>query len=212
MYFYTPIKDGFGAGFVKHWAARRKQDDDDTCSLIKFYVRGKGKFDMPTNKTPFTFHLEEEYLEKLRYIAKQETRSVSNLLEQLCRSYIKEYEQGTEKSKSYICKYRFKFLEGQACLKLKRPWIRQRNANGTASAKDTRENDANRRGARRIAGIARAAILPIRAGKFQTFERNLKNKSFPKEVITPCIILRSGKMRNVGDDVPYKGECGFTFR
>jgi len=57
---------------------------------------------MPINKTPFTFHLEEEYLEKLRYIAKQETRSVSNLLEQLCRSYIKEYEQGTEKSKSRI--------------------------------------------------------------------------------------------------------------
>ncbi len=48
---------------------------------------------MPTNKTPFTFHLEEEYLEKLRYIAKRETRSVSNLLEHLCRSYIKEYEQ-----------------------------------------------------------------------------------------------------------------------
>ena len=48
---------------------------------------------MPTNKTPFTFHLEDEYLEKLRYISKQETRSVSNLLEHLYKSYIKEYEQ-----------------------------------------------------------------------------------------------------------------------
>ncbi len=48
---------------------------------------------MPTNKTPFTFHITDEYLEKLRYIAKRETRSVSNLLEHLCRSYIRDYEQ-----------------------------------------------------------------------------------------------------------------------
>ena len=48
---------------------------------------------MPTNKTPFTFPITDEYLEKLRYIAKRETRSVSNLLEYLCRSYIRDYEQ-----------------------------------------------------------------------------------------------------------------------
>ena len=48
---------------------------------------------MPTNKTPFTFHFRDEYLEKLRYIAKQETRSVSNLLEHLCKVHIKNFEQ-----------------------------------------------------------------------------------------------------------------------
>ena len=48
---------------------------------------------MPTNKTPFTFHIEDEYLEKMRYIAKRETRSLSNLLERLCVLYIEEYEQ-----------------------------------------------------------------------------------------------------------------------
>ena len=48
---------------------------------------------MPTNKTPFTFNLRDTYLEKMRYIAKHETRSVSNLLEHLCRLYIERYEQ-----------------------------------------------------------------------------------------------------------------------
>lgn len=48
---------------------------------------------MPTNKTPFTFHIKNEYLEKMRYIAKRETRSLSNLLEHLCKLYIEEYEQ-----------------------------------------------------------------------------------------------------------------------
>ena len=48
---------------------------------------------MPTNKIPFTFHLEEDYLEKMRFIAKRETRSLSNLLEHLCRLYIEKYEQ-----------------------------------------------------------------------------------------------------------------------
>ncbi len=48
---------------------------------------------MPTNKPPFTFHIEDDLLEKLRYIAKRETRSVSNLLEHLCKSYIRKYEQ-----------------------------------------------------------------------------------------------------------------------
>lgn len=48
---------------------------------------------MPTNKTPFTFNIEDNYLEKMRYIAKRETRSLSNLLEHLCRLYIEKYEQ-----------------------------------------------------------------------------------------------------------------------
>ena len=48
---------------------------------------------MPTNKTPFTFNLKDEYLEKIKYIAKRETRSVSNLLEHLCKMYIEKYEQ-----------------------------------------------------------------------------------------------------------------------
>lgn len=47
---------------------------------------------MPTNKTPFTFNIKDEYLEKMRYIAKRETRSLSNLLEHLCKLYIEEYE------------------------------------------------------------------------------------------------------------------------
>ena len=47
---------------------------------------------MPTNKTPFTFNIKDEYLEKMRYIAKRETRSLSNLLEHLCRQYIEKHE------------------------------------------------------------------------------------------------------------------------
>lgn len=52
----------------------------------------RGRF-MPTNKTPFTFHMQDEYLEKMRYIAKCETRSLSNLLEHICKQYIEKYEQ-----------------------------------------------------------------------------------------------------------------------
>lgn len=48
---------------------------------------------MPTNKTPFTFNIEDEYLGKMRFIAKRETRSLSNLLEHLCKLYIEKYEQ-----------------------------------------------------------------------------------------------------------------------
>lgn len=47
---------------------------------------------MPTNKTRFVFHLDDEYLRKIKYIAKEETRSVSNLLEHLCKSCIQKYE------------------------------------------------------------------------------------------------------------------------
>lgn len=48
---------------------------------------------MPTKKTPFTFNIEDDYLEKMRYIAKRETRSLSNLLEHLCKMYIEKYEK-----------------------------------------------------------------------------------------------------------------------
>ena len=48
---------------------------------------------MATNKTPFTFHIKDEYLEKMRDIAKRETRSLSNLLEHLCRQCIERYEK-----------------------------------------------------------------------------------------------------------------------
>jgi len=48
---------------------------------------------MPTNKAPFSFHLEEDYLEKMKYIAKRDTRSLSNLLEHLCKLHIEQYEE-----------------------------------------------------------------------------------------------------------------------
>ena len=48
---------------------------------------------MPTNKAPFTFNLEYEYLEKMKFIAKRDTRSLSNLLEHLCKLHIEQYEE-----------------------------------------------------------------------------------------------------------------------
>ena len=48
---------------------------------------------MPTNKTPFTFHMDDEYLRKIKIIAKKETRSLSNMLEHLCKQYIARHEQ-----------------------------------------------------------------------------------------------------------------------
>ena len=48
---------------------------------------------MPTNKSPFTFNLEDVYLQKMRYIAKQDTRSLSNLLEHLCKLHVEQYEK-----------------------------------------------------------------------------------------------------------------------
>lgn len=48
---------------------------------------------MATNKSPFTFNMDEIYLNKMRYIAKQETRSLSNLLEHLCKLHIEQYEK-----------------------------------------------------------------------------------------------------------------------
>ena len=48
---------------------------------------------MPTNKTPFTFHIKDEYLEKMRCIAKHETRGLSNWLEHICKLYIEKFER-----------------------------------------------------------------------------------------------------------------------
>ena len=47
---------------------------------------------MPTNKTPFTFHLDDVTLLKIKQIAKSETRSVSNLIEHLCKMCVNDYE------------------------------------------------------------------------------------------------------------------------
>lgn len=54
---------------------------------------------MPTKKSQFTFNINDEYLEKMRYIAKCETRSLSNLLEHLCKLYIEKYENEKEEKK-----------------------------------------------------------------------------------------------------------------
>ena len=48
---------------------------------------------MPTNKTPFTFHMDDKYLQKIKIIAREETRSLSNMLEHLCRQHIARYER-----------------------------------------------------------------------------------------------------------------------
>jgi len=48
---------------------------------------------MPTTKAPFTFHIKEEYLEKMKFIATRDTRSLSNLLEHLCKLHIEQYEE-----------------------------------------------------------------------------------------------------------------------
>ena len=47
---------------------------------------------MPTNKAPCGFNMEYEYLEKMKFIAKRDTRSLSNLLEHLCKLHIEQYE------------------------------------------------------------------------------------------------------------------------
>lgn len=48
---------------------------------------------MPTNKTPFTFNIRQDYLDKMKYLADRDTRSLSNLLEHLCKLYIEKYEK-----------------------------------------------------------------------------------------------------------------------
>jgi len=48
---------------------------------------------MPTNKSPFTFHLDETLLLKIKHVAKNETRSTSNLLEHLCKICVMDYEK-----------------------------------------------------------------------------------------------------------------------
>ena len=57
---------------------------------ITVYTEGVSA--LPTNKAPFNFHLDEITLDKIRYIAKKDTRSVSNLLEHLCKTCVNDYE------------------------------------------------------------------------------------------------------------------------
>ncbi len=59
-------------------------------TLIATIVRSD---DMPTNKMPFTFHIAECHLAKMKYIAKSEHRSLSNMLEYLCMQCIEKYEK-----------------------------------------------------------------------------------------------------------------------
>ena len=47
---------------------------------------------MSTNKMSFKFLIRKESLEKLRFIARQDTRSLSNLLEHICKLYVEKYE------------------------------------------------------------------------------------------------------------------------
>ena len=56
---------------------------------------------MPTNKAPFTFHMDDIYLQKIKFIAKEETRSLSNMLEHLCKLHIVRYEQEHGEIKLY---------------------------------------------------------------------------------------------------------------
>ena len=48
---------------------------------------------MPTNKTPFTFHMKDEYLEKMRYIAERETRSWNIYADSISKSMNKKMEK-----------------------------------------------------------------------------------------------------------------------
>lgn len=47
---------------------------------------------MPTRKIPFTFHLDEDALAKIKILADMENRSTSNMLEYLCKERIRKYE------------------------------------------------------------------------------------------------------------------------
>lgn len=48
---------------------------------------------MPTNKIRFTFNLNEEVLRKIKYLADADNRSISNMLEHLCKERIQNYEK-----------------------------------------------------------------------------------------------------------------------
>lgn len=48
---------------------------------------------MPTNKIRFTFNLNEEVLRKIKYLADADNRSISNMLEHLCKERIQNYER-----------------------------------------------------------------------------------------------------------------------
>lgn len=46
-----------------------------------------------SNKIPFTFRFDSVYYAKIRIIAQNETRSMSNLIEHLCKKEIERYEK-----------------------------------------------------------------------------------------------------------------------
>lgn len=48
---------------------------------------------MSANKMSFKFLIRKESLEKLRFIAREDARSLSNLLEHICKLYVEKYEQ-----------------------------------------------------------------------------------------------------------------------
>ena len=48
---------------------------------------------MHTNKAQFMFNIDDEYLRKMKFLAKEDTRSLGNLLEHLCKLHILRYEQ-----------------------------------------------------------------------------------------------------------------------
>lgn len=48
---------------------------------------------MPSNMPKFTFRVDNETLEKLRYIADNNFRTVNKELEMLVKKYISEYEE-----------------------------------------------------------------------------------------------------------------------
>ena len=47
---------------------------------------------MATNKRVFTLRLQDEVFEKMEYIAKQEHRSLTNLIEYVLLQYIEDYQ------------------------------------------------------------------------------------------------------------------------
>jgi len=48
---------------------------------------------MPSNKVQFNIGVDETLLLKIKKIAKEETRSASNLIEHLCKKCVREYEE-----------------------------------------------------------------------------------------------------------------------
>ena len=91
--------------------------------IIVLYNRSTTRGDfMPTNKAPCGFYIDDEYLEKMKYIAKRDTRSLSNLLEHLCKLHIEQYE---DKNGEIVLPDFIKGNQKQWCSKApeKPPWF-----------------------------------------------------------------------------------------